>query len=149
MLRCLPWLISLLIAVFDQFTKTYISRSLSLGQSIPLLKNIFHISLVHNSGAAFGLFKNQKAFFVILSLTVILFIVCDFIFNGHRHTVNKAIGSGLVLGGACGNLLDRLRLGYIVDFLDFRVWPVFNIADSAITVGIILLGIEVCCKGKR
>lgn len=56
---------------------------------------------------------------------------------------------GLILGGALGNLLDRLRLGYIIDFLDFRVWPVFNLADSAITVGIILLGIELLLQGKR
>ena len=69
--------------------------------------------------------------------------------NKRHYTLNKRIGLGLILGGAGGNLLDRLRLGYIVDFLDLRIWPVFNIADSAITVGIFLLAIELCFHSRR
>ena len=135
--------ISLLVFFSDLVTKAYVSERLSLGQSIPVVKNIFHISLVHNTGIAFGLFKNLTAFFIGLSLIVIFYIALDSILHLKYYTLNKGISFGLLLGGACGNLLDRIRLGYVRDFLDFRVWPVFNLADSAITIGVLLLAIEI------
>ena len=135
----LPWLIGLLIFLLDQFSKLYISRNLFLGQSVAVVKNILHISLVHNSGVAFGLFKNQKTFFIILSLIIIFYMLRDFVLNERHYTLSKRIGLGLILGGAGGNLLDRLRLGYIVDFLDLRIWPVFNIADLSICTGAFLV----------
>lgn len=133
----------------DQISKAWVSRSFFLGQSVFIVKNIFHISLVHNTGAAFGLFKNYGLFFVAAALLITGYIVRDFISNQRRYSRKKQLALNLILGGACGNLIDRMRLGYIVDFLDFRVWPVFNIADSAITAGIILLGIELFIKSKN
>ncbi len=132
--------LSVLILVLDQISKFYISSILSLGQSIPVIRDVFHISLVYNTGCAFGLLRNQKILFILLSAVVILYILRDLFSSGRLYGLGRKAALGLVLGGAAGNLLDRLRLGYIIDFLDFRVWPVFNIADSAITVGIIILG---------
>lgn len=129
-----------LILILDQISKFYISSALSLGQSIPVVRGIFHISLVYNTGCAFGLLKNQKIFFILLSAAAVFYIIRDLFFNCRRYSLSRRVALGLILGGAAGNLLDRLRLGYIIDFLDFRVWPVFNAADSAITVGIIVLG---------
>ena len=140
--------LSSLILILDQISKFYISSALSLGQSIPVVRDIFHISLVYNTGAAFGLFKNQKIFFIILTAAVVTYIIRDLFSHGRRYSLGRRVALGLILGGAAGNFVDRLRLGYIIDFLDFRVWPVFNLADSAITVGIIILGIELCCKVK-
>ena len=141
-----PWVISIGIIAFDQISKAYVSRSLFLGQSICIVKNIFHISLIHNTGVAFGLFKNYGLFFVAFSLLIIAYIVRDFLSNHKRYSKKKQLVLSLILGGACGNLIDRLRLGYIVDFLDFRIWPVFNLADSAITVGIVFLGMELLIR---
>lgn len=132
--------LSILILILDQISKFYISSALSLGQSIPVIRDIFHISLVYNTGCAFGLLKNQKIFFILLSAVVVFYILRDLFFNCRRYSLSRKAALGLIMGGAAGNLLDRLRLGYIIDFLDFRVWPVFNLADSAITIGIIILG---------
>lgn len=129
-----------LILILDQISKFYISSALSLGQSIPVVRGIFHISLVYNTGCAFGLLKNQKIFFILLSAAAVFYIIRDLFFNRGRYSLSRRVALGLILGGAAGNLLDRLRLGYIIDFLDFRVWPVFNLADSALTIGIIMLG---------
>lgn len=139
----ISWLAALVVFFSDQVSKLHISHRLSLNQSIPVIKGIFHISLVHNCGVAFGLFKNRNFFFIILSLIAVLYILGYLFVNKRQNGLTKRIALGLILGGASGNLADRLRLGYIVDFLDFRVWPVFNIADSAITVGIVLLGYSI------
>ncbi len=145
----LLFFISFIVLVADQLSKFFIHRSLYFGQSIPIVKNIFHFSLVHNSGIAFGLFKNQTIFFIILSIIVIIYILSDSIFHLKQYTLKKHIALGLILGGALGNLLDRIRLGCVVDFLDFRVWPVFNIADSSITIGMVLLGWSLLREPKR
>lgn len=145
----LLFLIGLLVFAADQLSKFFISRSLYLGQSVPIVKNIFHLSLVHNSGIAFGLFKNQTFFFIVLSIIVVIYIVFDFLSRIAQYTLHRHIALGLILGGALGNLLDRLRLGCVVDFLDFRVWPVFNIADSSITIGMALLAWSLLREAKQ
>ena len=142
MYGALPWIVSLTVIILDQLVKSVVSGNLYLGQSLPVIKNIFHITLVHNTGVAFGLFKNLSSFFILVSAAVILYILKDLLINHRCYSLRKKIAFSLVLGGACGNLIDRFHLGYIVDFLDFRIWPVFNIADSAITIGIFLLAIE-------
>ena len=141
--------LSSLILILDQISKFYISSALSLGQSIPVIRDIFHISLVYNTGCAFGLFRNQKIFFILLSAAVVFYIIRDLFSHGSRYSLSRRVALGLILGGAAGNFLDRLRSGYIIDFLDFRVWPVFNLADSAITVGISLLILEVLRNSMR
>ena len=138
-----------LILILDQISKFYISSALSLGQSIPVVRGIFHISLVYNTGCAFGLLKNQKIFFILLSAAAVFYIIRDLFSRGRLYSLSRRAALGLILGGAAGNLLDRLRSGYIIDFLDFRVWPVFNLADSAITVGISLLILEALRNSMR
>ena len=145
----LSYSIALAVFLFDQLAKKYISKSLSLGRSIPVIKDIFHLTLVHNSGVAFGLFKNRQAFFIIITSIVILYITLALFLNRKQNSLSSRIAFGLILGGACGNLLDRLRLGFIVDFFDFRIWPVFNIADSAITIGIFILAIDFLVRPKQ
>ncbi len=136
------WCALVIVLILDQLSKFYICRGLSLGRSVPVFKDIFHLSLVYNTGSVFGLFRGKNSLFIIFSLGIISFIFRDYSLNKHSYTQEKRLAFGLILGGALGNLLDRLRLGYIVDFLDFRVWPVFNLADSAITIGVFLLAID-------
>ena len=149
MSKKLFWFVGFFIFVADQFSKIHVCRSLFLGQSVTVIKNIFHISLVHNTGIAFGIFKGKTPLFIILSVIVIIYVTLRSVLRAEQYLFSKHLAMGLILGGAFGNLLDRLRLGYVVDFLDFRIWPVFNIADSAITIGIILLAVELFIKPKK
>lgn len=134
-------LIISLILLLDQISKNLARGSLRLGESVPVIKNFFHLSLVYNTGAAFGLFRNQTIFFISAAGVAIIAIVRTLkfkIFYSHDFKL-ETISLVLILSGAIGNLIDRLRFGYVVDFIDFRVWPVFNIADSSITIGACLL----------
>jgi signal peptidase II len=134
-------IISAVVVGLDQVSKYLISSLIIPGDSIPIIKNIFHITLVHNTGIAFGMFKNQVAIFILVSSIAIILIL----YNLFQHKRNGGLHKlelnalCLILGGAIGNLIDRVMFGYVIDFLDFRIWPVFNIADSAITIGIIIL----------
>lgn len=129
-----------LILALDQLTKSIVVRSLSPNDSAPVIKGIFHLTLIHNRGAAFGILQNHVFLFALTACFAIALILINLkkIRFEKRFSLQK-LSLGLIMAGAAGNLIDRLRLGYVVDFLDFRIWPVFNIADSAITIGAILL----------
>lgn len=127
-------LITSLVIVIDRIAKFLIFNNLFEGQSVEVIPKIFHITLVLNTGTVFGLFKDRNQFFIVASFIVIALIVIYVWFGKNRDLVILS-ALGLILGGAIGNLIDRLVFGYIIDFLDFRIWPVFNIADSSITVG--------------
>jgi signal peptidase II len=136
----MPLVIVISILFFDQAAKLLVIKSLSLNESIPVLRGIFHISLVHNRGAAFGLLNNQVPVFIAATLLAIVLIALSLKNSKANRLSLYNISLYLILGGALGNLIDRLLFGYVIDFLDFRFWPVFNIADSAITIGAVLLG---------
>lgn len=132
--------IVLFIFYLDQLSKFIFTKKLALYQSLPVIKGIFHFTLVHNRGAAFGILKNQTFLFISTSFIAVILII--FSLNKHRYKRLSvySLSLGLILAGALGNLVDRLVFGYVIDFLDFRIWPVFNVADSAITAGVVLLG---------
>ena len=134
-------IVFLLILIADQVSKNTLVNNLYLGQSIPVIPKIFHITLVYNTGIAFGLFKNQTVLFSVVSFFVIVLIVFNLLGQKKQKEIDRleSFALYLILAGALGNLIDRLRLGFVIDFLDFRVWPVFNVADSAITIGMALL----------
>ena len=134
-----PWLASGVTLAADQAAKQLILARFAAGESLPVLPPVLLFTYVQNTGAAFGLLKGLQPLFVGLSLAVIGWIVREFVRHPGGHPPAVAWSYALILGGATGNLIDRLRFGYVVDFLDLRVWPVFNLADSAITVGVMLL----------
>jgi len=133
-----PWLISGLTLVADQLTKLLVSAAFSPGTSLPVLPPVLYLTYVRNTGAAFGLLRGHHAFFIVCSLLVIGWIVWE-LRGKPSLDASSRWGFALVLGGAAGNLIDRLRLGYVIDFIDLRLWPVFNVGDTAITVGVSLL----------
>lgn len=137
------WLIILVIFV-DQVSKFFVCSALNRApqQSIPIIKNFFYLTLVQNKGTAFGLFKNQSFFFLLISLMAII-LISYFLFFKKEEDGFLKIPLCLILGGATGNVIDRLRFGFVTDFLDFRVWPVFNFADFFICVGAGLLMLQV------
>jgi signal peptidase II len=122
----------------DQLTKVLVTATVPPGDSLPLVPPALYLTYVQNTGGAFGLFKGRQAWFIILALLIIAWIAREL---AGRAQMPPRLGWGyaLVLGGAIGNLLDRLRLGYVVDFIDLRIWPVFNVGDTAITIGMLVL----------
>ena len=138
-----------LILALDQATKFVASRALSLHETIPLIPGMLHLTLVYNKGAAFGVLKNRVPFFIAVSVIAVGIIAYQLIKRGFRAGDIVSSSLALILAGALGNLIDRLIYGYVVDFIDFRVWPVFNVADSAITIGASLLVWHMLRKGHR
>ncbi|MEO5376642.1 MAG: signal peptidase II [Magnetococcus sp. DMHC-6] len=136
--------IAVLVIFFDQVSKFWMTNVLQKGE-ITLLPGFFDLTLVHNFGAAFGLFTNLPPFWRESILIGVAAVATFFIIWLLRQTdrIWMSMALGLVLGGAVGNLVDRLRLGWVVDFIHLHwydlSWPVFNLADCAITLGIGML----------
>jgi len=141
------WAIAIFVFLLDRASKIFVLRNLKLNESVEIIKNIFYFTLVRNTGAAFGIFKNQTLFFIVVSILAVITIVI-YIKKFLNIPFMIKIGLALILGGALGNLVDRLCFGYVVDFLDFKIWPVFNIADSAITAGTFLLIVNLMTKKR-
>jgi signal peptidase II len=148
-LKMLKWLaLSLLAVVLDQASKWAVDSSMQLYQSIPLVP-YFNLTYVRNTGAAFSFLSEaggwQRWFFAGLAI-VISIVIAVWLARLKQHETLLAVALSLVLGGAIGNLIDRLAYGYVIDFLDVYYqtwhWPAFNIADSAITLGVVLMLLE-------
>lgn len=127
--------ISLIILLSDQLIKFLITKNISLNQTIPIISNIFQLTYIQNTGAGFGLFQNSTRLLIWFSIIAVGIIF--YFYNAFSKDKYIRIFMAFILGGTLGNLFDRIRLGYVIDFLDFRIWPAFNIADAAITVGVI------------
>ena len=129
--------IALVTVLLDQGSKWYIREAMMLHESIPVIPGFFHITYILNRGAAFGILENQRWLFLVIAL--ILFLI----YGLCRHKIPThpfvQLGVGMLLGGALGNAVDRGLRGAVTDFFDFRVWPVFNVADIGIVVGVCLL----------
>lgn len=134
------WLfvLPLAVVILDQFSKYIVAENMSLGESIPIIEEVFHLTYILNPGAAFGMFAHNRLFFIAIAVVVIGIIIW-----ARREILASPwgvkAGCGLFLGGAIGNLIDRARQGLVIDFFDFRIWPVFNIADIAICIGVGLI----------
>lgn len=133
------WFLVAAIATFlaDQLSKVAVREWLPLGTSIPVIPPLLYLTCTQNTGAAFGLFPNATMLFIVVAICACAL----FLWLGRRGFDRRriAVSFGLMLGGAVGNLIDRLRFGAVTDFIDLRVWPVFNLADSALTIGALLL----------
>ena len=135
------WLVLTLVAgaaVFaDQLTKQVVGRTLSIGESVDIL-GPFSIHHVQNSGIAFGLFASRTSIVIAITAVAVCAMLVFFARSGRRHPV-LPVALGLVLGGSIANLIDRVRLGHVTDFLDLVAWPAFNLADTFIVVGVAIL----------
>ena len=134
------WIAAIAGFVLDQLTKYWVVQTFSLGETQPLIRDIFHFSYVRNTGAAFSLFSGKVELLRWLSLLVSLALIALALFSPVLRRWDQW-GYGLILAGAMGNGVDRFVLGYVVDFLDFRLinFPVFNLADVFINIGIACL----------
>ena len=149
--------IVIVIVILDQVTKLYIDASMALHTSFPVINGFFNITYIRNPGAAFGFLAGSPAMFrslfflavTVLAVGLILYYLYKNPFRGNLLTVSLA----LILAGALGNLIDRLRFGEVIDFLDVYIgtthWPAFNVADSAISVGAVILFLAMIHQGKE
>ncbi|MFZ5854944.1 MAG: signal peptidase II [Chloroflexota bacterium] len=139
------------VFVVDQLVKAWIVSSFEVGIPVDLAGPYLRITISHNTGALFGLFRDQAILFALFSLGVIGFIVW---YHGRNpRSLAQSVALGLLLGGALGNLIDRIRLGYVVDFVDMGIgsWRfyTYNVADSAITAALLLLIVLAFWSGRR
>jgi signal peptidase II len=136
-------IIAALVLAADQISKYWVATNLELNKvwaPIPALERLFVFRYATNTGVAFGLFPDKGSFFTVVAIVVSVIIVLYY-----RHLPQGQLlvrlSLGLQLGGALGNLLDRVRIGHVTDFIDFRIWPVFNLADLAIVTGVTILAL--------
>ena len=148
----LPLLVSILIAVADQWTKQVVRDRFDYGDSICVIPGFFDLTYVRNTGAAWGMFGGQNLGLTLLS-AVMLVVLIVFRRQFLGNTTSHRFALGLMIGGIVGNLLDRARLSWVTDFLDFHVgghhWPAFNIADSAICIGVTIYLVTAFLEGRR
>ncbi len=141
------WLwLSVVVVILDQLTKLWIDSSMTLHERLPLIEGYFDLTLAYNPGAAFSFLADaggwQRWFFTILS-TVVTLILVVWLKRLQAHEKITAVALALIIGGAIGNLIDRIAYGHVIDFLLVYYqqwsWPAFNVADSAISIGVILM----------
>ncbi len=136
------------LLLLDQLVKYLVRTSMELGQSIALLPGVFHLTYIENPGAAFGILAHHRLLFLLLTaaITGVLFYL-------YLHLSNKksltALSLGLVISGALGNFIDRFFRGTVTDMFDFQIWPIFNVADICICVGLALLCYLLIMKGDE
>jgi len=133
------FIIILTVIVFaDQITKYLAYVFLQPHSTIPVINGFFYLTYVENRGAAFGILQNKAGLLAIITIIIIIAAIY-YIFRNPEISKSMRYSIALIIAGAIGNLIDRVRLGYVIDFFDFVVWPVFNIADSAVVIGSFIL----------
>ena len=136
------------IIVLDQIVKLAVKANMAPGETIPLIPHVFHFTYVLNPGAAFGILENQRWFFIVAGVLILL-LFAGLYPRMRRQDPWLRYGCVALLGGAVGNLIDRIYNGLVVDFFDFRIWPVFNIADIAIVCGVCCMMYSILFKSKE
>ncbi len=136
------------VLVLDQLVKAGARNGMEVGQSIPVIPDVFHLTYVQNTGAAFNLFEGQGL--LLMGVTCLLLVLALVYMERHRERHGCLIlALALIVSGGMGNLLDRFLHGYVTDLFDFRFFPVFNVADIAICVGCFFLILYVCLYDRR
>lgn len=142
------YMVILITILSDQGTKYLVRQQMDLGESIGIVDGIFHLTYVENPGAAFGLFANQTVFFIAFT-TIIIGIMGYLVYKQKSKKSLLSLSMALVIGGALGNLIDRILKQTVTDMFDFRVWPVFNVADMAIVIGLMYLAYRLIFRGEE
>ncbi len=145
------------IFCLDRLTKILVARDMAPGESLRVIRGFFNITLVHNTGAAFGIMayapEGLRLPFLLVSAVAAVLLLLYFAGKTDGNETLTLVALAMVIGGAAGNIADRITLGYVIDFIDWHAgdfyhWPAFNIADSGITVGVFMLGYEFLVRKK-
>jgi len=142
-------IVTALALIVDQISKYLVNDFFSSHpHSLPIIENIFHLSYVKNTGIAFGLYADNPNVLLIVLVVTVCFLAIYALTTPHTHWIFSS-AYGLILGGAIGNITDRIMHKAVIDFLDFRIWPVFNVADTFISIGVGILIIEIIFFSKK
>ena len=141
-----------IIFLIDQISKVLIIKSFRVRASLPIIKDFFYLTYTHNTGAAFSILTGRRLFLIITTFIVIMFIIYYLMKNKITSKL-ELVSFSLIIGGSLGNLFDRIIRGYVVDFLDFRIFsynfPIFSLADTFIVIGVLLLIINMARKENQ
>lgn len=145
-------LLGICVFVIDLVSKIFVCNTLSLNHSFCIIKNFFYLTYTNNYGAAFSILQNNRLFLVVAALLILCFILY-YIKKNVIESRLEIICYSLIIGGLCGNLFDRIVYGYVIDFFDFYIFDydfaIFNVADSAIVLGMFILLIITCRRGDK
>ena len=134
--------IAFFLFLFDQLIKFVVVTNMKLFESIKVINNFFYITYVENEGAAFSILTGQRIFLILIAV-VILIVIFNYLRKNKIESKEEKIAFSLIIGGSVGNLIDRIVRGYVIDFLDFKIFrynfPIFNLADTFIVIGVLLL----------
>lgn len=142
------YIILLSVIFVDQITKYLAYVFLQPQNTIPVINNFFYLTYLENADAAFDILNNKPWFIIVFTAIIIIAFIFYANKRWYANTLVK-IGAALIIGGAVGNLIDRIRLGYVIDFLDFDILPIFNIADIAAVAGTIIIAFMLIFKDKK
>ena len=131
------YLLIIILVAMDQWFKLIVDKNLFPGESIPVIRGFFHLTYVRNTGAGFGILSGHKILLIIITI-IILSVLIIYRYKSRKIRL-KEFSLIFLISGAVGNLIDRIRLSYVIDYLDFQVWPVFNLADIMVNIGVGLL----------
>lgn len=143
------YLITMGVILFDRITKSVVTANMQTGETIPLITDIFHLTYVRNTGAAFSMWQEQWWILVLLPAVAITVGLVLIFVKRKKWSAPMKLAVAFICGGGIGNLADRVRLGYVIDFFDFRIFPVFNIADIFICVGCGLMLLEILVLERK
>jgi signal peptidase II len=155
------YLVAALVILLDQLSKWWILHSFELGESMPVIDGFFMITSHRNKGAAFGILQDQRTFFIIITIVIVIGLIWYLAKSALDRKNLLAFSLSLILGGALGNFIDRVRMGEVVDFLHFRFrfswfgtevdysYPIFNLADSAICIGVALVFLDTFLEWRK
>ena len=134
--------ISIILLLIDQISKILVVKLIDINSSIELIKNFFYLTYTHNTGAAFSILTDKRIFLILIAV-IILIVIFNYLRKNKTESKIEKIAFSLIIGGSIGNLLDRIVRGYVIDFLDFKIFgynfPIFNLADTFIVIGVFLL----------
>lgn len=134
--------LSIILAVIDQISKILVIEYVDINNAVEIIKNFFYLTYTHNNGAAFSILMGQRILLVLVAIIIIVIII-NYIRKNKVERITDKIAFSLIIGGSIGNLIDRIIRGYVIDFLDFKIFgynfPIFNLADTFIVVGVFLL----------
>ena len=142
------YLVFVLIVAADLGIKALVTHSLNGIHSMPIIKGVLYLSNIHNTGSAFGFFQGQRNALILIGIVICIVVLHLYMITEEKEVLAR-FSLILILGGSIGNLLNRIMLGYVIDYIDFRVLPVFNLADMAINAGVALLIFDLFFKGRK
>jgi signal peptidase II len=132
---------AIVLCLIDRLTKVIAVSALSGTDTVPLIKGFLHLTLVYNTGGAFGIFNSNPLLFAVISSLAVVVILFIYFTGYDRIRLSEKIALLLIVSGAAGNLIDRVTEKHVIDFIDLRIWPVFNFADCCITAGVSLIAV--------